>query len=495
MIDPKKKLQRTAVIAALLLLTLALTTCSGGGGGGDDEEDSEYYIWFYDFEGGGEPPESKWVKSGETITLPGQGDMIAPSGKDFKGWVDTSSNTGGNNNNTGGAIGPIGPNGPNDQRIYAAGESIEVYKDYNFRAEWSAKKYSQGGVYISLMSFAGNAEFLRYNNNWQDNGDDFILLNSNGKQNLEYILDYQYRMSTTSGTALFYAVHKALANLTANASEFPTDISSVNIITFTDGLDNASFGASNNAPIEGKSGVTSGNYATYINGEIGSRTINGLPVTAYSVGIKGSDVTDDAQFTANLSNIASTPGNVKQPTDFGELEEVFSEIAESLRFATTFSMTTTQNDPDTVVRMTFDVTGTSPADAEASSKYIEGTLAYSSGDRVWTLTNIAYEGITSATPSGGSITGTVSGNNVSFLFKNISGHDDPGATIQQWTKASAEATAWQRNSEYIASDSASASAIIQLVLDASTSLNDQQVGQIREAVKSFIGTLYTRIQN
>ena len=484
MINPKKKSQLTAVIAALLSLMLTFTTCGGGGGGEEEEEDSEFYVWFYSTEGGGDPPESKWVKSGEIITLPGQGDMIAPTGRYFRGWIDVTDGY--------------------PSTIYAAGETITVWSNRSFRAEWRTKKYSQGGIYISLMSFAGDAEFLRYTgwyDGWQDSEDDFILLNSyGGKPILNNRLEYSYNRADASGTALFYAVHKALANLTANAEEFLTDISSVNIITFTDGLDNASFGASDRAPIEGKSEVTSVDYAAYLSSEIGSRTINGMPITAHSVGIRGSDVGSDVeseeQFTANLTNIASAPGNVKQLTDFSELENVFSEIAESLRFDTHFSMTTTQNNPGTIVRMTFDVIGTTSAEAAESVKYIDGTLAFSNG--VWTLTNIAYGGgITSDTASGGSIIGTVpSSGNVSFLFKNISGHNDAAAPIQQWTKASAGSTTWQRNSEYSASGSVSAStAIIQLVLDASTSLDYGQVGQIRSAVSSFIETLSARIQN
>jgi hypothetical protein len=155
-------------------------------------------------------------------------------------------------------------------------------------------------------------------------------------------------------------------------------------------------------------------------------------------------------------------------------------------------MTTTQNDPGTIVRMTFDVTGTSPADAAASSKYLEGTLAYSGG--AWTLANVTYGGgITSDAASGATIPGTVTGSNVSFLFRNIKGYDTKTATVQQWTK-SAGSSAWQRNSEYSVSGSTTISPVlIQLALDASTSLNDSQILQIRTAVNNFINTLYNRV--
>jgi hypothetical protein len=406
----------------------------------------------------GIPPQSMSVGYGTAVTLPF---IEEPEGKIFQKWRRSNNNT-----------------------EYSAGDSVTIYDDLTFTALWIDKKYSQEGIYISLISFAGSANIL---------GNDFVFLSSTGKTTLSSTLNSSYSKASAAGTALFYGVHRGLANLTANLVEFPKEISSINLITFTDGLDNGSFGASNNNPIEGKSGVTSVDYAAYVHDEIGSRKINGTPVTAYSVGVKGSDVEDEEQFVKNLTNIASGSDKVKQLTEMSELEAAFSEIAEGLSFSSHFSMTTTQNDPGTIVRMTFDVAGTSSADAAASTRYIEGTLAYPGG--LWTLTDIVYgSGITSDTVAGGSITGTVSGSNVSFLFKNIKGNElTGGATVQQWTKASA-ASVWQRNSEYSSSGSTSTSTVlIQLTLDASTSLSDSNITQIRSAVNRFISGLYDRI--
>jgi hypothetical protein len=404
----------------------------------------------------GTPPGSMTVESGTTITLPG---VEAQEGKVFQGW-------------SGG---------------YKAGDSIAIYRSTNFTAQWTNKKYAQEGIYVSLISFAGNAAILQHNNS-----NDFVFLDSTGKSSLSSILTNSYRKAETPGTALFYGVHKGMENLTKNEGEFPTDISSVNLITFTDGLDNGSFLASNTAPIEGKNGVTSTAYATYVHGEIGNRKINGKSITAYSVGVKGADVGDVEQFAANLGNIASQ-GNVKQITDFNELETVFTDIADTLTFASHFAMTTTGNDPGTIVRMTFDVTGTSSAEAAASSKYLEGALTYA--DNTYTLTNVAYgSGITSDINIGATIPGTISGDNVTFLFRNIQGYDPATATVQQWTKPSAGSTTWQRNSEYKATGSTSTSTVfIQLVLDASTSLEDDQIKDIRTAVDKFIATLHNRV--
>jgi hypothetical protein len=147
--------------------------------------------------------------------------------------------------------------------------------------------------------------------------------------------------------------------------------------------------------------------------------------------------------------------------------------------------------------MTFDVTSTKPtdADASASTRYIEGTLAYDNAAKKWSLTNIRYSsGISSE--SGAVITGTTSSSTVSFMFRNLSGYDSKKDTAKQWINASSSGL-WQINSEYNAFGSTEKTVetmLVYLVLDASTSLSDSQISQIRTAVKSFIDTLYNRTQ-
>jgi hypothetical protein len=273
------------------------------------------------------------------------------------------------------------------------------------------------GVYIGLISFAGDV--TAYNN-----GNlsllDYSLTGSGYYYSSYSPLLSDYQIAFQSGTALFYAVHKALANLTAAESTLPATIESVNLITFTDGLDNASFGASNTTPIESQSGVASTAYATYVNGEIGSRTIGGKHITAYSIGVQGSDVTDVAQFSTNLANIASSSANVSLLTGYGNIQTTLNNIADNIPVKVSFTMKTTGNSPGTVIRMTFGVTGTAPADAAAAASYIDGTLAYTSG--TYSLTNIQYSaGITSE--SGATIEGVTSGSEVSFTFKNLTGYN------------------------------------------------------------------------
>jgi hypothetical protein len=58
----------------------------------------------------------------------------------------------------------------------------------------------------------------------------------------------------------------------------------VNVITFTDGLDNGSTGMAALNPIEDQTFDTETEYAAYVDGQIDTRTIGGMPITAYSGG-------------------------------------------------------------------------------------------------------------------------------------------------------------------------------------------------------------------
>jgi hypothetical protein len=427
-----------------------------------------YTITFSSGEGSGTPPEPLEGRMDGSITLPGQEGMTPPDRTSFSGWRDDSSS-----------------------RTYEAGSSYRVSADTTLTAYW--EPWIPQGVYIGVISFAGGVTAITPAGGQSSKNDSTLYyLDQSGKSDLNNRLNSRYNQSTEGGTALYYAVHKALANLTEAEPVFSNDaVQSINLITFTDGLDNGSFGASNTNPIDGKSGVISTEYAAYIKEQIGSRTIGGVPITAYSIGVQGSDVQDVAAFNTTLSSIASADGNVSTLTSIDELHDKFTEIASSVNIdsAVNFRMVTTQNDPGTVIRMTFD----NAANAEAATRYIDGTLAYDSATGRWSLTNIQYSS-SLASESGAEIRGVVSGDTVSFTFKEISGYDPRTDTAKQWTKAPGSSS-WQINSEYSASGSADTTVdtmFVYLVLDASTSLNSSQITQIRTAVNSFIDTLYDR---
>jgi hypothetical protein len=284
---------------------------------------------------------------------------------------------------------------------------------------------------------------------------------------------------------------------------YPDKLDSVNVVTFTDGLDNGSTGRSALNPIENQTFDTAADYATYVDGQIDSRIINSKPVTAYSVGVRGSDVTNISLFQSNLEKIAST-GKNQELTDFSNLQATFTAIADSLQVVhsdTNFNMKTTLLESGTKVRMTFDVTGTSSSDAAGSSKYLEGTITRtgSGANLNYTFGSITYSGGLGSTQGTGPITGTINGSEITFAFTGMSGYNPAAdeSKAKQWTMTSGT-TDWQVNSEYSISGATDIqvekrSAIIYLVLDASTSLNNTQIGQIRSATIEFINSLYNQL--
>jgi fibronectin type 3 domain-containing protein len=353
------------------------------------------------------------------------------------------------------------------------------------------------GVYVGLISFAGSAGDLT--------GGVPVFLDAAGKDSLLAKLNSDYTLSSQGGTALFYAVHKALANLKSMDLQHIENLDSVNVITFTDGLDNGSTGSSTVEPIEGQIFDSDNAYTNYLSEQIASRRIAGKPITAYSVGVRGSDVSDTAKFENDLAKIAST-GKKQSLADFGSLQSTFQVIADGLQIvhsSTTFTMKTTLLAPGTKVRMTFDVAGTDSADAAVSAKYIEGTITRTGtgSSLVYTFENIQYASGVGSAEGQGPITGTRNGAEVEFTFTGVTGYDPVGdkQMVKQWTK-SLDSSVWQVNSEYNIDgatqiDVEKRSSIIYLVLDSSRSLDETKIGQIRSAAGEFISSLYDRLNS
>jgi hypothetical protein len=364
------------------------------------------------------------------------------------------------------------------------------------------------GVYVGVISFDEHVRELTTNGP--------VLLDAAGVSNLNNILDSDYKRADDIGTGLYYGVHKALADLTSQELILPFSLERVYIITFTDGLDQSSYGLSRNNPIEGKQGMGIENYRSYLIDEIENREIKKKDIVAYSMGVMGSDIDKEApdaeeNFLKTISSIASTgtasDGNpyYTKLTDWDDLEDRFKAISKGLDIKhsnVTFNLTIPYYEPGTKVRITFDVqkAGATTAQGAASQKYLEGTFS-EIGDDVF-LTEITYKGTnTDGEPLGssagtGPIIGTPSGSSkVSFLFDGLTGFktsdpSDPADPLAQWYITPGQSS-WQVNSEYIPDDDMATlverrSAIIYLVLDSSTSLDEDNVNSIRTAAKSFI---------
>ena len=331
------------------------------------------------------------------------------------------------------------------------------------------------GIYLGVIGF-NNQLYVK----------DITLLNSSTYQKFN---DFISNLTPGNGTALFYADYTALKKLRAYPK--PVELKNVALVTFTDGLDNISTANSQYDP-EGYGSTTA--YRNALHDMIMNQPIHGVNVSAYSIGLKGSDVTDEAQFMETLRKLSSSDNNVFQVSNMSEAMARFSEIASSL-----YSISTSVNlgvnvpggyDDGQRLRFTFD----NVASATTSTKFIEATYRRTSnGTR--TLDNVIYYGFSqgaSSIPSS-----ALQGAYYTFMFQNMTYLDGSPVSqtdlnnIKLWKQTSTGA--WDKETEFNPASSTTVSeeknsAMIILVLDCTTSLGDDFV-HMQESARQFVQTL------
>lgn len=347
--------------------------------------------------------------------------------------------------------------------------SVRVEATFESNDEPEPTNYTRTGLYLGITSFNDHIAHA----NMLDIANRYTILNQNSKSGY---LNFINNMSTAKGTALYYAVDENLQYL-SNCT-FPSDLVNVSIITFTDGLDQGSRAFDDQYSSEQA-------YTDAIQQKIKTIKFGNIPITAYSIGVKGNDVQDNNMFTQNLKQLSSDPVNAFEVSNMDEVNKRFEEIAESLyKENVTISLTLSIPAPydNTRERFTFDVINS----AEESQCYIEGI--YVGGK----LTEITYQGITST--SGTNIIGVKSGINYQFTFENI----ELTATtlnknnIKQWSMSSGS-TVWQINSEFdplqgTHTQEERSSAVVMLILDCSSSLGSD-FAKVKTAATNFVKIL------
>ncbi len=278
--------------------------------------------------------------------------------------------------------------------------------------------------------------------------------------NYTYFTNYIRDLETAKATVLYYAVDEAINDL--ESASLPDDLISASIVTFTDGLDQGS-------TMLNPSYSSNGYYLHAISNRINTVKIKNQPITAYSIGLKGNDVTDTNQFMANLESLASS-GNSYLANNMDEVNTTFEKIANQLITRNT-SQTLSLKIPGladrTKIRFTFD----NVSSADNSTIYIEGTLFRTDNS----LRNIKYEGVQSS--SGTIVNGEQDGVYLTFTFKDFdkgNGTSIDKEQIKEWYCLSGS-NQWQGNSEFspendIEVENIYKSAVIMLVLDCSSSL-------------------------
>ena len=332
------------------------------------------------------------------------------------------------------------------------------------------------GIYLGVIGF--NQHFTNK---------EISLLNSSTLTSFQSFID---QLSMENGTGLYYADYTALNKLKSYPK--PPKLNNVALVTFTDGLDNVSLGSSETNP-ENYSSTSA--YRTALNNKINSETIHGKNVTAYTIGIKGSDVFDDDEFHNNLNMLASSPDNVFEVTDMNEALQRFAEIAESLHSVTSSSTLKLQlpggYDNGVKIRLSFD----NVSSAENSTQYIECTYKWTDNGR--RLESITYHGFNNGSTTLNSVAQT--GLYYEFEFKDLSytnGNVVSQSDLQHlklWRQISSGA--WQPDVEFTPANSSQvteeqSSALIMLVLDCTTSLGSQ-FNNMKAGAKRFVETLVT----
>ena len=322
------------------------------------------------------------------------------------------------------------------------------------------------GLYLGVIGF-----------NEELNVKEITMLNETSRNSFHTFIN-SFRM--LNGTILYYAVESAIKEL--KKATLPKDLVNVSIITFTDGLDQGSLGMNSKHK-------TKSSYLEDLKKQINNTKIRGKEISAYSIGLKGDDVSDDREFSDNLRNLSSSPGNFYEARTMNEVNDRFGEIASSLYNETQMQylkLTIPVQEDKAVIRFTFD----NISDAANSTFYIEG--AFNLSDK--SLRNITYNGF--AEQGETMVKGEIEGIFVTFTFVNlkpVSTTVMPLNYVKQWEL---KTSLWQINSEFVPGRNSDLiqewkSAVILLVLDCSTSLGSD-FSSLQNSARDFIDVLLNK---
>jgi cell division protein FtsN len=360
----------------------------------------------------------------------------------------------------------------------------------------SNSAYFNEGIYIGVISFSGKVSDITHN---PDRSPALVLLDGVGRQALLENLARGYLPSKSSGTALYYADHKALTNLSMmkNNGSLPGNIDSVTIITFTDGIDTSSTDI-NFPPLEGRQFKSGNAYNAFISQQLKSNAIRArLPgvkkFNAWSIGIPGKDVQNNVEFGRGLQAVG--PDDFSEFTNVSQIEKILLGIADKLLLTykprINFTLSTPAYPIGTKLRITFD-----GYEAEASTQYIDARVLLDENTRYYIL-NVTEQSGMRLTDEKPRLEGKR--NEAGIDYTMILTDEFQESKVRQWyIQPGEEAFGWMQNSEFATNKTADftyerKSEIIYLVLDCSSSLNEKEIDSIRSAIGVFINRLYSAL--
>lgn len=350
------------------------------------------------------------------------------------------------------------------------GKVENLDEDLTFVKDESASGGSENGFYLGIIGF--NNDLYPYS-----------IRHLTEESAVEYH-SFIDGLSTRNGTLLYYAVDSAVDAL--QASVFPSNLYDVAVVTFTDGLDRGSLDRCE----EDKNVVylTNTDYLEALSSRLIGEKVSNQKINAYSIGVRGDDVTNYTSFQNNLKKLATSSDKVFEVSNMSEVNDKFMEIADLLgetKYVQKFMLEIAGPSHGVVCRFTFD----NITSATSSRVYIQGTF-----NRVnKSLENLVFTGMTST--SGSAVTGIKNDSGFyEYTFEGIQSLDGELISVdnvQHWYK---EDDVWQKDSEFVFDpgdvgiEKIKRSAAILLNLDCSSSLGDD-FATLQTCAKSFIDKL------
>ena len=334
---------------------------------------------------------------------------------------------------------------------------------------FESASYSSEGAYVGIIGF--NSQIYAY---------PIGILNNSNIANYNSFVN---NLTTANGTILCHAVYSALDSI--DKAPIPEKLTNVNIVTFTDGLDVGSWRLNPKY-------TSSALYLQAINERIHRTYIDGMPLSAYSIGIKGNDVSDVARFEHDLQQLASDPENVHNVSNISEVNARFREIAAKIYNTSVSNLLTIKlpaPDPGSLIRFTFDDID----NAQNSLYYIDGTYNYNFEEGCGIMTDLSFWGVRCANDS--ILRSTPDGIFDIFVINDLTtvlGEHLSISNMQQWTYIPSS-NSWQVNSEfdplsYVTITEDHSSALTMLVLDCSSSLGSD-FASIQSSANTFLNIL------
>ncbi|MDA3956089.1 hypothetical protein [Oceanispirochaeta sp.] len=338
--------------------------------------------------------------------------------------------------------------------------------------EQKAESITSPGIYLSVMGFNEEISHMEIEKLTGDSQLDFE--------------DFVAGLKKETGTLLYRSVDEALQYITSNEYLLPEELSSIAIITFSDGLDQGSafvVDAYDSGP----------EYLAALDAKLEEK-IHGVPVSAYTIGYQGLDNSEDfTGFSTVMDQLSNSLGANYLANNISDLEDRFAQMANDLDIVShtqNLNLTIPGNDNGKPIRFTFD----GAADAASSTVYIDGVFTDVNGIR--SIADLSYSGLTSSTGDA-SIGTQISLSRITFPFTNVSLKSGSLISLseikQYWYNSTS--SSWIPNTEFnpnedTETETVRSSAIIMLVMDCSSSLGADDFDILKRNVYSFINTLY-----